>query len=110
MIPRDGWARLRTPRLWPCLVAIQVLLCLGTGLVSVLLPDDPGLPPGLYDGDDDDAAATPELLDGAVALIVDTTRVRLPAPAQTLLGLVAAAVSPSRPTGPRSPLLRSPPA
>src|SRR5262245_33124858 len=110
MIPRDGWARLRTPRLWPCLVAIQVLLCLGTGLVSALLSDDPVLPPGLYDGDDDDAAATPEQLDGAVALIVDTSGVRLPVPAQALLGLAAASVSPPRPTGAQSPLLRSPPA
>jgi hypothetical protein len=91
-------------------VALSVLMCLGTGFVSALLPDDPTVPPGFYDGDDDDAAATPEPLDAAVALIVDTTGVRLPGQAPTLFGLAAAAVGPPRPATARSPRLRSPPA
>jgi len=91
-------------------VALQALICLGAGLVSVLLPDDPSLPPGYYDGDDDDAAATPEPLDGAVAFIVDTTGVRLPIQEPVLLGLAAASVTPPRPAATQYPLLRSPPA
>jgi len=91
-------------------VALQVLTCLGTGFVSALLPDDPSLPPGYYDGDDDDAAATPERLNVDVALIVDTTGVRLPVQVAALFGLAAAPVAPPRPAATQSPLLRSPPA
>jgi hypothetical protein len=99
-----------TPRFRRSLVALPVLACLGLGFASALLPDDPSWPPGLYDGDDDDAAVTPEPLDGAVALIVDTTGVRLPVQGQALLGLAAASVGPPRPAVAQSPLLRSPPA
>jgi len=99
-----------TPRLWPGLVVLSVLACLATGLVSVLLPDDPSVPPGFYDGDADDAAATPEPLDGAVTLIVDTTGLRRPVQAPALLGLEAVPVSPTRPGAALPPLLRSPPA
>ena len=107
---RHRRARRVKARLWLGLVAVQVLVCLGTGFVSALLPDDPSLPPGYYDGDDDDAAATPEPLDGAVALIVDTTGVGLPIQAPALLGLAAASVDPPRPGQTQAPLLRSPPA
>ena len=90
-------------------VALGVLGCLATGLVSILLPDDPSLPPGYYDGDDDDAAATPEPLDGAVALIVDRTGVRFPDPAPGLFGLAPSPVSSPRRASVQFPLLRSPP-
>jgi hypothetical protein len=93
-----------------CVVALQALICLGAGLVSVLLPDDPNLPPGYYDGDDDDPAATPERLDSAVALVVDTTGGRLPIQVPASPDLTAPPVSPPRPAAAQSPLLRSPPA
>jgi hypothetical protein len=101
---RDG------PRLWLSLVALQVLFCLGTGFVSALLPDDPNLPPGYYDGDGDDAAATPERLDSAAIPVVDTTGGRPPIQPHTPLGLTAPFVGSSRPTGTDLPLLRAPPA
>ena len=91
------------------LVALGVLGCLATGLVSTLLPGDQGLPPGYYDGDDDDAAATPEPLDGAVALIVDRAGVRFPAGVPGFLSLAAAPLSSPRRASVRLPLLRSPP-
>jgi len=110
MIARGKRAGFDASRLWPCLMALQVLLCLGTGLVSALLADDPGLPPGLYDGDDDDAAVTPEPLDGAVALIVDTAGVGYPVRPVALLALAAGSAHRPRSVGIHSPLLRSPPA
>jgi hypothetical protein len=109
MSPRPRRPRHGASRLWQCFVALQILGCLATGFVSALLPDDPSLPAGIYDGDDDDAAATPEPLDGAVALIVDTTGVSVSAPAPALLGVSVASVSLHRPLAVRLPLLRSPP-
>ena len=106
MSPRP---RRRASRLWQCVVALEILGCLATGFASALLPDDPSLPAGIYDGDDDDAAATPEPLDGAVALIVDTTGVSVPAPAPAPLGVSLALASLPRPLAVRFPLLRSPP-
>jgi len=93
-----------------CVVALQALICLGAGLVSVLLSDDPNLPPGYYDGDDDDVAATPERLDGAVVLVVDTTGGRLPIPVPASPDLTTPPVSPPHPGAVHSPRLRSPPA
>jgi len=90
------------------IVTLEVLICLGGGLASVLWSDDPNVPPGYYDGDDDDAAAMPESLDGAVALVADTTGIRLPIPPCTRLGLASARVSPLRPTATERPSLRSP--
>jgi hypothetical protein len=110
MSPRPRRPRRGASRLWQCFVALQILGCLATGFASALLPDDPSLPAGIYDGDDDDAAVTPEPLDDAVALIVDTTGVSVPAPAPALLGLAVDSVSPHRPVAVDLPLLRSPPA
>ena len=96
---------------WLGLVAVQVIVCLGIGLVSTLIPDDSSPLAGYYDGDgDDDAVATPERLGGAVDLILDTWSVALPLRTRTFLGLSAASVSPPRPGAREAPLLRSPPA
>jgi len=96
-------------RLWLSLIALQVLLCLGTGFVSALLPDDPNLPPGYYDGDDN-AAVTPERLDGAAVPVVDATGGGPPIQPHTFLGLAAPSIGRPRSAGPPLPFLRAPPA
>lgn len=98
----------RASRLCPGFLVILLFICIGIGLVSAALPDDPGNS-GYYDGDGDDAAATPErfalLIDVAVSARADTTPVRTPEAFD-----VPAAPIPT-PTARRSqpPLLRSPP-
>jgi len=78
MIPVLRGPRRRLSRLWACLVTVQILICLGTGLVSIVLPDDSNLPAGYYDGDGDDAVTTPERLGGVVDLTLDARAVVLP--------------------------------
>lgn len=71
----------RVPRLWPGFLAILLLLCIGVGLVSAALPDD-AEDSGYYDGDGDDAVATPQrlaiLVDVAVSARAGTVPVRTP--------------------------------
>jgi hypothetical protein len=96
-------------RLWPGFLAILLLLCIGVGLVSAALPDDEAEDSGYYDGDGDDAVATPQrlaiLIDVAVSARAGTVSVR------TSEVFDVQAVPVSTPTAGRSqpPLLRSPP-
>jgi hypothetical protein len=108
MIARAPRLRHRRSRLWASLVAAQVLLCIGTGLVSVVFPEE-ALPPGYYDGDGDDAAATSERFAGIVDLALGAQPSPLPILTPTLLGLAVAPVSRPNPDRSQPPLLRSPP-
>jgi hypothetical protein len=98
----------RARRLWPGLLAILLLLCIGVGLVSAALPDDAD-DYGYYDGDGDDAVAAPErlavLVDLAVTARGDSTPIR------TSDAFEAPAFPAPRPIARQSPppLLRSPP-
>jgi hypothetical protein len=98
----------RVARLCPGFLTICLLVCIGVGLVSAALPDDPE-DSGYYDGDGDDDAATPQrlaiLIDVAVSARAGTTPVRTPEAFD-----VPAPPIPT-PTARRSqpPLLRSPP-
>jgi alkanesulfonate monooxygenase SsuD/methylene tetrahydromethanopterin reductase-like flavin-dependent oxidoreductase (luciferase family) len=99
----------RAHRLWPGVLSILLLSCLGLGLVSAALPDDAD-DYGYYDGDGDDAVAAPERLAVLVDLVVsargETTPIR------TSEAFEGPAVSVARPIVLESPppLLRSPPA
>jgi hypothetical protein len=110
MIRVQGGTHRSLSRLWACLVAVQILICLGTGLVSIALPEDSNLPAGYYDGDGDDAVTTPERLGSVVDLTLDARAVVLPARMRAALGIVVASVSPPHPGRSQPPLLRSPPA
>ena len=110
MIPTEERTRRRLSRLWAYLVAAQVLLCIGTGLVSIVLPEESGLPPGYYDGDGDDAGATSERFAGIVEFALSGRPTPLPILTRGLLGLAVAPVSQPNPGRSQPPLLRSPPA
>jgi hypothetical protein len=98
----------RAPRLWPGLLSILLLCCIGFGLVSAALPDDAN-DPGYYDGDGDDAVVAPErlaaLLDMAIEARVAVISIPTPEaskdPALPTVPLIDAQSPP--------PLLRSPP-
>ena len=99
---------MRAYRLWPGLIAILLLLCIGVGLVSAALPDASD-DYGYYDGDGDDAIAAPERLAVLVDLFVsargETTPIR------TSEAFDGPALPVPRPIVRQSPapLLRSPP-
>jgi hypothetical protein len=97
-------------RLWVLLISLQVLLCIVTSLVSLILPEDPSPAPSYYDGDGDDAAATSE---GFSSVLDFTLRDHwTPPPTLTFapLGRWVAPVSQPNPRLSQPPLLRSPPA
>jgi len=56
----------RAPRAWLGSLSLLLLVCLGGGLVSDILPDETSAP-GYYDGDDDDAVLASERM----AMLVD---------------------------------------
>jgi len=65
---------------WRALLVLQLLLCIGAGLVSVILPDDPE-PSGYYDGDGDDVAAAPRARVATVGdVAIEPGPARLPGP------------------------------
>jgi hypothetical protein len=110
MIGTGVRSRRTLARLWISLTAVQVLLCIGASLVSLVLPDDPSPAPGYYDGDGDDAAATSE---GFNSVLDFTLRDHwTPPPILTFapLGRSVAPVSQPNPGLSQPPLLRSPPA
>lgn len=110
MIPVEERTRRCLSRLWAYLVAAQVLLCIGTGLVSIVLPEESGLPPGYYDGDGDDVGATSERFARVLDFTLSGRSSPLPILTRTLLGLAAVPVSQPTPGRSQPPLLRSPPA
>jgi hypothetical protein len=95
-------------RRWACLVAAQILLCIGVGLASIVFPEESNPPPGYYDGDGDDAVTTPERIFSNVVLPDQPTQ--LPILTHVLLGLAVAPVSQSSSSRSQPPLSRSPPA
>src|SRR5262245_26374308 len=95
-----GWARG---------VTITLLPCFGVGLVSIALPEAPE-PSGYYDGDDDDAAATPERSSNLVPRAAGRSEALVPAPTSAPVALSAGLASPSVPGRTQPPPLRSPPA
>ena len=110
MIRTEARSRRTLARLWISLIAVQVLLCIGASLVSLILPDDPSPAPGYYDGDGDDVAATPE---GFSSVLDFTLRDQwTPPPILTLAprGRWVAPISQPNPGLSQPPLLRSPPA
>jgi hypothetical protein len=110
MIPGEERTRRCLSRLWAYFVAAQVLLSIGTGLVSIVLPEQSGLPPSYYDGDGDDAGATSERFAGIVDVALNGRHTPLPIPTRGLLRLAVAPVSQPNPGRSQPPLLRSPPA
>jgi hypothetical protein len=98
------------PRFWASLAVAGVLLCIGTHLVSLVLPEDSDLPPGYYDGDGDDAVSTSERFAGIVDLALDNQGSPLPIRTHASLAHAAAPISQPTPDRPQPPLLRSPPA
>ena len=98
----------RASRLWPGLLSILLLGCLGLGLVSAALPDDSN-DTGYYDGDGDDAAVAPERLAALQDMVIDA-RVTV-APIRAPEAFEEAALPAVRPIDAQSPppLLRSPP-
>ena len=110
MIPVQGGRHRSLSRLWACLVAVQILICLGTGLVSIVLTDDSNLPAGYYDGDGDDAVTTPERLGGVVDVSLRDHWTPPPILTFAPLGRWVAPVSQPNPALSQPPLLRSPPA
>ena len=99
---------MRAHRLCPGFLAILLLLCIGAGLVSAVLPDDSD-DYGYYDGDGDDAGAAPERLAVLVDLAVSARGDS--APIRTSVAFEGPADPASRPIALQSPppLLRSPP-
>jgi hypothetical protein len=97
---RPGWARF---------VTVTLLLCIGIGLVSLVLPEAPE-PSGYYDGDEDDAAATPERISDHVPRAATGRPAFLPAPTSASVTIVAGGVSPPAPGQSQPPPFRSPPA
>jgi len=103
--PRGGFSRFCA-----YVVAVQLLLCVGTGLVSIALAEDPNPSPGYYDGDGDDAATTSEGFVNTINLALCERWMSLPILTVTRFGRFVAPVSPPNPSRPQPPLLRSPPA
>jgi hypothetical protein len=110
MSPAEERPRRGLSRLWAHLVTAQVLLCIGTGLVSIVMPEGSGLPQCYYDGDGDDAGATSERFADIDAFALSGRPTPLPILTRTLLGLAVAPVSQLNPRRSEPPLLRSPPA
>jgi hypothetical protein len=90
-------------------MALLVLLCIGAGLVSIVLPEEPTSGAGYYDGDGDDAAATSEGFAGVLGFTLCGRGTLLPALTFTTLVPFLGPVSPPKPGLSHSPLLRSPP-
>jgi len=95
-----GWARF---------VTVTLLLCIGIGLISIVLPEAPE-PSGYYDGDEDDVAATSERSSGLVPRAATARPGFLPAPTSARVALPASPVSPPAPGRSQPPPSRSPPA
>jgi hypothetical protein len=103
--PRGGFSRF-----FAYVVAVQLLLCVGTGLVSIGLTEDPNPSPGYYDGDGDDAATTSEGFVNTIDLALCERWTSPPILPVTLFGRFVAPVSSPNPRRSDPPLLRSPPA
>src|SRR5262249_61443375 len=86
---------------WRALLVLQLLLCIGVGLVSIVLIDDPE-PSGYYDGDGDDVAGAPRTRVATLGdVAVEPGPTLVPIPAQ----------GPAPPSWiPSAPPRRSPPA
>jgi hypothetical protein len=110
MIRVGGRTRGGFCRLFAYVVAAQLLLCVGTGLVSIVLAEDPNPSPGCYDGDGDDAATTSEGFVNTIDLGFCERWTSPPILTVTLFGRFVAPVSPPNPGRSQPPLLRSPPA
>ncbi len=95
-----GWARF---------VTVTLLLCIGIGLVSIVLPEALE-PSGYYDGDEDDAAATPERSSDLVPRVATARLAFLPALTSAPLALPVSPVSPPAPGRSQPPPFRAPPA
>jgi len=109
MIGAWGRSRRTWARRWVWLIAFQILLCIGTCLVSLVLPEEPNPVPGYYDGDEDDAALTSK---GLGIVLHSTFRAPgLPPPLLVLAPVACWGVPASEPNrGPSlPPLPRAPP-
>jgi hypothetical protein len=95
---------------WTCRVAVALLVWLGAGLISVVWPEESQATGGYYDGDDDDAATTPEPSPSFVPSAVTRSPLARPILASALAVLRADPVSPPAPGRSQPPPLRSPPA
>jgi hypothetical protein len=98
----------RATRLWPGLLSLLLLCCIGAGLVSVALPDD-ATNTGYYDGDGDDAAVAPERLAALLDIAIEARGVVMPAPAPVASEEPALPVTQPIAAQSPPPLLRSPP-
>jgi hypothetical protein len=99
---------MRSPRLWPGVLSILLLLCIGIGLVSAALPDDVD-DSGYYDGDGDDAAVAPERLTMWMDLAVDARATVMPVRTPEAFENPAAPIPAPVVEQSSPPLLRSPP-
>jgi hypothetical protein len=102
-------ATMRVRAGWPRALEGMLLLCIGIGLVSLVLPEEPEAT-GYYDGDEDDVAATPERAPLLVPPAATRRLASLPVPAAAVAALRADTPSPPAPGRSQPPLLRSPPA